>query len=95
MVMVNVLDYVQSCYTSDDGTRILELILNAFRRNEKVVVSFEGVNSVTSSFVNAAFIALLDRYSFDEIRQNLTFSNSTKQINDLLKKRFEFEIQRA
>nr|WP_236847798.1 hypothetical protein [Brevibacillus laterosporus] len=35
---------------------------------------------------------LLEDFTFEEIRQNLRFINSTKQINQMIKSRFEFEV---
>ncbi|MED2005353.1 DUF4325 domain-containing protein [Brevibacillus laterosporus] len=55
-------------------------------------MSFSGVDGVPSSFVNSAFIQLLEDFTFEEIRQNLRFINSTKQINQMIKSRFEFEV---
>ncbi|MEB9549522.1 STAS-like domain-containing protein [Bacillus cereus] len=91
MVTINVLNHVEGCYSNDDGYVILNLIKKAFKDNKQVTVSFEGVNSVTSSFVNSAFIELLNWYDFNFIRSNLHFTNSTKQINSTIKHRFQFE----
>ncbi|PFJ85266.1 hypothetical protein COJ11_30705 [Bacillus cereus] len=91
MVTINVLNHVEGCYSNNDGYVILNLIKNAFKDGKKVTVSFEGVNDVTSSFINSAFIELLNWYDFNHIRSNLHFTNSTKQINSTIKHRFQFE----
>jgi hypothetical protein len=59
---------------------------------EDVTVSFEGFDSVTSSFVNSAFIALLDSLDFDQVRARLQFADSKRQINEMIRSRFAFEV---
>lgn len=91
-MVISVLAHVKRCYSNADGDVIYHVIKSAFQRNEKVVVSFKGIESVSTSFVNSAFIELLNDYSFENIRANLTFIDSCKQINDMIKKRFYFEV---
>lgn len=93
-MVINVLDHVTHCYTQLDGQIISDLITSDLRGDGMTVVSFLGVYSVSSSFVNAAFISLLDDYSFDEIKSRLKFTDSTKQINEMIKKRFDFEVHK-
>lgn len=92
-MVIRILDHVPQCYTWQDGAVILELIRKRFARDEEVVVSFDGVNDVPSSFVNAAFISLLDEYSFNYIRSRLKVIDSSWQINDMIKRRFAFETR--
>lgn len=91
-MVLNVLDHVERCYSNADGDVILALIKPILATGEQVTVSFRGVDSVPSSFVNSALIALLDDFSFEDIKKNLRFSNSTKQINEMIKERFNFEV---
>ncbi|MGE1025115.1 STAS-like domain-containing protein [Bacillus sp. GMs2/2] len=92
MVNIEVLNYVNQCYSNDDGKVIQDLIRKAFMQHEKVGVSFEGVTSLNSSFINTAFIELLNEYDFSFIRNHLTFINSTSQINTAIRNRFNFEV---
>lgn len=94
MVTINVLDHVKQCYSNNDGNIIQTEIRRAFAKKEKVIVSFTGVTSLNSSFVNSAFIELLNPYDFEYIRSNLKFKNSTRQINDIIKRRFQFEADK-
>ena len=55
------------------------------------MLSFDGVEDVPSSFVNAAFVPLLGSYSYDFIKAHLQVINSTRQINDMIKRRLRFE----
>ena len=89
-MVINVLDHVPQCYTGQDGAVIGSLIRDGFARGDDVTVSFLGVDNAPSSFVNAAFVDLLDSYSFDYIRRHLLVINSSPQINDLIRRRFSF-----
>lgn len=84
-------DEVNSTAYNKDGDVIFNLIKNALESKVQVTVSFEGIFAVNTSFVNSAFIELLEFFSFEEIKSNLKFTNSTKQINSIIAKRFNDE----
>lgn len=94
---IKITDHVKQCSTYEDGDVIFRLISSAFdneqRLDNKVELDFNGVLSIPSAFVNAALVQLLDKYSFDYIRGHLSFVGSTRQINDLIKRRFQFALQ--
>jgi hypothetical protein len=94
MVIIKILDNVNRCMTNKDGLIIFNLINPLLNNSQQVTVSFHGVDSVTTSFINSAFIELLQYHSFDYIKKNITFSNTTRDINMLIKKRFDFEVGR-
>lgn len=94
MVLINVLDHVNQCYSNNDGYQIMNIIKHHLDQDEKVTVSFQGIASLNSSFVNSAFIELLNFYDFTYIKSHLRFSNSTQQINKIIKDRFSFEVSK-
>lgn len=94
MVLINVNKQLENHYTNDDGDKLFNMIVSTFENGDRVELSFEGIDAVNSSFVNSAFIALLDIYPFDIIRKNLVFKNTNKQINSLILNRFKFEIEK-
>lgn len=91
-MVINTLDHVDQCYTQEDGVKIYKVILPYLEKNTRIEVSFNGVEFVPSSFVNAALIALLEKVPFETIKKNLSFINTTKQINDMIRDRFYFEL---
>lgn len=93
-MVTQVLDLVARCYDADDGAVVRDFIRHAFARSEAVVLSFEGVESVPTSFVNAAFVELLDAHEFDFVKRNLKIVRSNQQINDLIRRRMSFEAAR-
>lgn len=92
MGLLKVIDYVNQCYSNEDGDIVRGVILQNFENGEKTVVSFEGVYSASSSFINSAFIELLETHNFNFIKENLTFIKSSKTINETIKRRFMFEV---
>lgn len=92
MVIV-IKEHTNTTYSYEDGLVIFKIILSAIENNEQVQVDFRDISSIPSSFVNSAFVQLLEKLSFDQVRKNLTFINSTKQINDLIKSRFRFVVE--
>lgn len=89
---VKILDIVDKCYSSSDGQKVFLFINDYIKRNEQLTISFESVDAIPSSFVNSAFIQLLEYHDFQKIKDCLYFSNSTPQINEMIKKRFMFEL---
>lgn len=94
-MVIRPLDHTANCYTWDSGAEIARLILSAFARGEVVTVTFAGITDVPSSFVNAAFVSLLDNYSFDFIKSHLKVTNASRQIVDMIKHRFAFVTSQA
>ncbi len=95
MGMIRVLDYVDQCYNSADGQIIHDVIASHLKSESTLTVSFAGVDSVPSSFVNTALITLLKLYDFNQIKKLLRFVDTNSQINDMIRTRFTFEANRA
>jgi hypothetical protein len=85
------LDHVPHCYSAEDGQVVQDILLERLSTDDLVTVSFDGVTSVPSSFVNTALISLLGKFSFEEIRRRVRFADTNTQINEMIKKRFVFE----
>ncbi|MCY0389865.1 STAS-like domain-containing protein [Robbsia sp. Bb-Pol-6] len=93
-MVIRALDLVKHCYSNEDGHVVYDAVLAQILHGQSVVVSFEGVDTVPSSFVNSAFIALLEKFPFEQIKQNLSFKQTTPQINEMIRSRFSFEANR-
>jgi hypothetical protein len=94
MGLIRVLDHVERCYNANDGQIIHDVIEQQLRSSDSVTLSFDGVDSVPSSFVNVALISFLDQYEFDEIKRKLRFVKTSSQINEMIRTRFSFEAKR-
>jgi hypothetical protein len=94
MGLIRVLDLVDRCYNSNDGQIVHDAIELGLKQNDKLAVSFAGVDSVPSSFINVALISFLDHFAFDEIKRRLRFIDTNSQINEMIRTRFTFEARR-
>lgn len=89
--VISIKNELSEHYTNDSGNDLYLIIRKYFEKDEKVVVSFEGISEINSSFVNSAFVQLLETYSLNFIMEHLSFKYSNKQINHLILSRFKFE----
>lgn len=84
-MVISVQTIARSADTTEQGTILLTAVVNALAASSCVVVSFAGVSNATSSFANAAFAPLLDRFDLAEIKNRLRVVESNRQINDMIK----------
>lgn len=93
-MVIRIIDFIPRPSTYEDGELIYAKITEAIEKDEKVEVSFEGIPSVPSAFINSALIRLLEKHTFENIRSRVKIIDSTKFINDSIKSRFEFASKR-
>lgn len=84
-------DHVSTCFTTDDGLKIQNLLRPLLNHQKQIEISFKDIDSISISFLNVAFIDLLDSFDFDYLKKNLHFVKSNKTINNYIKARFSFE----
>jgi hypothetical protein len=89
-MVVRILDHVDTASTYEDGDKIYRLIAPELDAGNEVAVSFDGIHAVPSAFVNGAFVRLLETLPFSTVRSKLKILDSTRQINELVRSRFEF-----
>lgn len=93
-MVINILDHVKTASTYEDGEVIYKLISDALHDDQNVILSFNTIKSVPSAFINASIIRLLEDFNFEFIREKITFINTTKHINELIKSRFDFVLSK-
>ncbi|MCH8247220.1 MAG: STAS-like domain-containing protein [Bacteroidetes bacterium] len=92
-MVILISDITQTCYSNDDGDAVYKVIKPYLIGEEPITLSFGGIDGVTSSFVNSAFIQLLDSVEYDAIRKNLHITKATRRTRDMIRDRFIFETQ--
>lgn len=92
LVTIGLKDSVKTHMSNDDGDILFNKILSTLKDNKDVLVDLDGVPGLNTSFINSAFIQLLDHFSFWEIQKRLGFINGNKQIYNLVKSRFHKEV---
>lgn len=95
MVDIRIRDLVAKCISTEDGEAVYKYIHPLLKQGEHLRISFRGVDNIPSSFVNAAFIDLLGDFDFAYIKNHIEFQDTTRQINSIIKKRFDFELSRS
>jgi hypothetical protein len=89
MVTIQIRDLVAGGNTADEGNAVFPHLRSAMANGALFAVSFIGVQTATSSFVNASFCALLKHFSFGDIKGRMRVTDSTRQINQMIKTRME------
>lgn len=87
MGLLNVRQHIDSCYSNEDGFVIYSILKQKIEHGEVVSVSFKGFTFITTSFINSAFIDLIEEYSFETFRNFVKIIDSPKSIIDSIKKR--------
>lgn len=89
-MVIRIRDLVSGANTAEDGEAVFARLSSELNKpNTNVVVSFSGIQTATSSFVNAAFVELLSSLAYSELKKRLRVTDSTRQINDMIKMRLE------
>jgi STAS-like domain of unknown function (DUF4325) len=89
MVTIQVRDLVDGANTADQGNIVFSHLHAAMAAGVPFVVSFATIQTATSSFVTAAFARLLNDFSFADIKQLMRVTESTRQINQMIRTRLE------
>jgi STAS-like domain of unknown function (DUF4325) len=89
-MVIRIRDFVSGANTSEEGEIVFDRFSSELtKKSAGVIVSFEGIQTATSSFVNAAFVELLNKFSYAELKSRVRVTNSTRQINDMIRTRLE------
>ena len=83
--MMCVIDIVGACDTWAQGDLVFRAIAPVLRRGEVVELSFAGISTVTTSFVRAAFVELLEYMDSADLKAMLCITCSTQQIDDMVR----------
>lgn len=94
-MVIKIVDYVEKPSSYDDGEKIYSLIYQKMKSGDRAIVSFLGVESVPSAFINSAFVRLLEDFSYEKIKSLLVITDSTRHINELIKGRFDFVLSQG
>lgn len=94
MVTLRVIDIAGAGDTASEGERLRGALLQALRSRQPVCLSFAGVVSATTSFVNAAFVETLRDVPFDRFKTQVRVVDATGQINDMIRMRMTREAAR-
>jgi pantothenate kinase-related protein Tda10 len=92
-MVIQVNSLVSVAITEADGAAVFSELKQALAQAEIATVSFAGIKTASTSFVNTAFAPLLDLMSFEDIKRRVRVVESTRQINHMIKWRLEAEAR--
>ncbi len=89
---ITIKSLITDCSTQESGEKIKNMILLGFNNKELVVISFDKIIAVSTSFINTAFIDLLNEYSYEYLKANLKIIKANNSIRNLITRRFRKEL---
>jgi hypothetical protein len=86
-MVIQVLHLAGAADTQDQGAVVYLELVEALKQHQVVSISFAGIDIATSSFVNTSFARLLELMTLDDIKKRIRVTSSTRQINEMIKRR--------
>lgn len=74
------------CVSAEDGQKVYEKIAPLLRAGNKVILSFNQVETMISAFLNAAIGQLYGEFTEEQIRERLSVPDMDKEDLTLLKR---------
>jgi hypothetical protein len=85
-MVIRVLDVATAADTAVQGTKLYRKLAEALKSEPVVIISFAGIRSATSSFANTSFGQILTLITLDDVKRRIKVIDSTKQINDMIRR---------
>lgn len=87
-VVVRIFDVVGGalCVSTEDGQRVHDTIATLLRENQKVVLSFEQIDTLISAFLNVAVGQLYGEFPEKSIRELLSAQDISPDDAEMLKR---------
>lgn len=87
---VKISNLVETFVTNEQGDIVFQEIEKTLKTNGKVVISMEGVEILTSSFLNSSIVPLTDMYDFEWFKNNVKIINGKPHVIKMIKDRINF-----
>ena len=89
--IIGIKDVVLGTFSYDDAVPLRMLMEESLKNGDSVVLSFDGVHTLTSSFLNSSIGEIVDSFGFDTLKGRVSLTNYapsfasviTSYINDL------------
>ena len=83
--ILNITDVCVSTYTNSDGMSLKLAVSNLLNTHETVILSFHGIDSVSTSFMNSFFGELVSEYGLDIFKNRIRVTNYTNSLLNVIK----------
>lgn len=79
-------DICVSAYTNIDGQTLKAAVTKLLSSCDTVVISFHGIDSVSTSFLNSSFGELVSDFGLEDIKKRVKITNYTSSLLHSIKK---------
>lgn len=83
--LINVSDICISTYTNADGQTLKAAVTKLLSGCDTVVVSFHGIDSVSTSFLNSSFGELVSDFGLESIKKRVKITGYTSSLLNSIK----------
>lgn len=79
-ITIKVSDYTVSTITNSDAVGLRLAMKEAIINGEAIVLSFHGISTLTTSFLNSSIGEIIDEFGFDALKGRLSLVDYTAAI---------------
>lgn len=84
MKTIKVKDITNGTFTNEDGLSVYNAIDSAISEKDSIILSFEGITSLSSSFLNSSFGEIIEKFGFDFLKNKIKITKYTPQLSILI-----------
>jgi len=81
---IKILDISNSTVTNADALGLKIAMEKAILNGETIVLSFHGVTTLTTSFLNSSIGEIIDEFGFDMLKGKLSLTDYTPPIGKMI-----------
>ena len=89
LITIRLMDVVAGTSTNADGFALFTVMDNILSNNQKARLSLDGATPLSTSFLNSSIGSLADKYSLEDMRKKIVFTNLTQSQIRTIKRYFE------
>jgi hypothetical protein len=78
--LINILEITPSTITNSDAVGLKVAMKNAILNGDAIVLSFHGITTLTTSFLNSSIGEIIDEFGFDALKGRLSLIDYTPAI---------------
>jgi hypothetical protein len=84
MKTIKVKDITKGTFTNEDGLSVYNAIYSTISENDCIILSFEGITSLSSSFLNSSIGEIIEEFGFDFLKNKIKITKYTPQLSVLI-----------
>lgn len=96
MITLKLIDFTDDFYSGVGSLKIGKEIDRLILENpyQTIFVSMEGVQSISPSFINGAFLYIIDLYGYDYFKTHIRITNILMRLLPSIKEAIDFHVQK-